>query len=244
MEKISKSFLTIAMMSTILTGGVYASDAEGDMDPLARRKSELAAKDRRDRDSLETRRSDAEKAKAQLEADRKARAEKRAAEAEARRKAEEERVAAEAEEERLAAEAEASRQAEIERQILEEAERATQKAEKRAQKAKEAEDIAALRKEAVDLGRQLADAETRIGEANRRILELESSIEAMKLKDGQIAKNIIASNLAENKMLREQIAGNLGTTTEGLNRASSAVSAFKAKAAKKRPAAGEIERAE
>ncbi|MBY0281100.1 MAG: hypothetical protein K2W94_02975 [Alphaproteobacteria bacterium] len=245
MKKISKSLLSIALMSTMLAGVSYAADAgavatKSTVTPAeveaAKRNAEelaaaLAAKNQESMAKVDNLKTAASDKAAQLEIEKKLRAEKRAREAEERRLAEEARIKAEAEEEeRLLAE-EAVKQKEIEAAIEAEAQKAAEKAKKRAEKAKMATDLVALKEEAAKLGIELAEKERLLGDRDAEIVQLKSTIENMKVKEAEVAKTIIAHNKTATKILQTQVAENLGTSVDTARKVEGALAGLKTKAA-------------
>jgi colicin import membrane protein len=218
MRKISKSLLTVALMSTMFAGVSYAAGAGVTAADVieAKEKAEalalaLAEKNKAASQKVDSMKSAALDKAAQLELQKKERAEERARKAEAFRLAEEKRIKEEEEEEaRLAAEEE-EKQKQIQLEIEAETKKAVEKAKKRAENVQLHTNLVAAKQEIVDLATALSGKEKELGEANGEIVRLKSEIDDMKAKEAEIAKTIISSNRATNQTLQKQIAGNVGT---------------------------------
>ncbi|MBY0462393.1 MAG: hypothetical protein K2Q34_04355 [Alphaproteobacteria bacterium] len=169
------------------------------------------AKGKKEEEALTQKKSAAQLEAEQLELKRKERVEKRAKEAEQRRLEEEARKEEEAKEEaRLIAEEEVKQKA-IEAEIEKAAQEAARKVKKRAAELQVVKDLATIKEEIVKLGTELAAKEKELGDANVMITALKAKIEEMKAKEIEINKNIIASNKAEEKLLRQWIANSSNT---------------------------------
>ncbi|MBY0462394.1 MAG: hypothetical protein K2Q34_04360 [Alphaproteobacteria bacterium] len=240
MRKISKSLLTVALMSTMLAGVSYAATSVTAADVLAAKEKAdalalaLAEKNKAGSQKVDSLKSAALDKAAQLELQKKERAEERAKKAEAFRLAEEKRIKEEEEEEaRLAAEEE-EKQKQIQLEIEAETQKAVEKAQKRAARAQMATDLAAAKQEIVDLATALSVKEKELGEANGEIVRLKSEIDDMKAKEAEIAKTIISSNRATNQTLQKQIAGNVGTDVKTAQAVERGLAGLKKRASSKK----------